>query len=58
MSVKQRKMKREKQKKMMQSNNTMTHLKQESVVFIQTNTLNVSCIHANIQFDKLKLRKY
>jgi len=51
-------MKREKRTKMGLPNNARTHLKQESVVFIQTDTLKVSCIHADIKLDKLTLRRY
>lgn len=51
-------MKREKQEKMGLPNSIRTHLKQESVVFIQTNTLKASCIHASVELDKLKLRRY
>lgn len=33
-------------------------LQQESVVHIQNRSFNASCIHANVELDKLKLRKY
>jgi hypothetical protein len=38
--------------------NVNAQLKEESVVFIQRGTLNESLIHANIELDKLTLRRY
>jgi hypothetical protein len=57
-STKQRNMKRERKEKLGLYHKVNSHLKQESVVFIQTDTLNVRCMQTNIELGKLKLRRY
>lgn len=51
-------MKREKKETVNQNHKVNSRLKKESIVFIQTNSLNVSCIHANVELGKLKLSRY